>query len=197
MGLSEPWIPSGLSFLWNIIAGEGLSLEIYVIIGNVFIPLTLLFWLIGFTNLIYPEKNNVIRIIYSIIGILFEVVFFSLLIVNPSLIGMFSAESSIVHIDIEYKTFLLGYLLFVVLTILITGIIFGRKSLKTSDPEIKLKGIFLLGAPIIWSLGALLDTAITLNIITLPLTRILLAVSAFLYYLAFIMPPGIKKLLLK
>ncbi len=197
MGLSEPWIPSSLSFIWNLITGAGISFESYVIIGNVFIPLTLLFWLIGFTNLVYPEKTNVIRTIYIIVGLAFEVVFLSLLIVNPSLIGVFSAESVMVHIDIEYKTFLLGYLLFVVLTILITGIIFGRKSLKTSDPEIKLKGIFLLGAPIIWSVGALLDTAIPLNIITLPLTRILLALSAFLYYLAFIMPPRIKKMLLK
>jgi len=35
MGLCEPWLPSGLSFLSNLITGSGLSLEVYVIIGNI------------------------------------------------------------------------------------------------------------------------------------------------------------------
>jgi hypothetical protein len=197
VGLSEPWIPSGVSFLWNVITGEGLSLEIYVIIGNIFIPISILCWLVGFTDLITPEKQKQILLIYVIIGILFEVIFFILLFVNPSLIGVFSVESATVHIDIEYRTFILGYLLFIILTVLITGIVFGRTSIMTDDRIVKLKGKFLIIAVVSWVIGAVLDTSIPLNLITLPFTRLLLIISAFLYYFGFIMPPKIKEILLK
>ncbi len=197
IGISEPWIPSGLSFLWNIILGEGLSLEIYVIIGNIFVPISILCWLVGFTDLISPKNQKQILLIYIIIGILFEIIFFILLFVNPSLIGVFSAENVMVHIDIEYKTFILGYLLLIILTVLITGMVFARISIMTDDRIVKLKGKFLMIAVISWVIGAMLDTSIPLNLITLPITRILLIISAFLYYLGFIMPPKIKQKLLK
>lgn len=196
MGLSEPWLPSGISFLSNLIYERGLALEIYVIIGNIFIPVTLLLWLIGFANLIIPDKKMLIGITYGIIGILFEIIFFMFLIIDPSLIGTFS-EESLVRIDIEYKAFNLLYLMLVVGTILITGMLFSQKSLKSKSPEIKFKGIFLLLAPLVWGIGAIFDSAIPLNLYTLPITRILLAFSAFFYYLGFIFPSGIKKYLSK
>ncbi len=197
IGIGEPWFPSGISFLSNLITGKGLSLEVYVTIGFIFIPIIVLFWLIGITNLINPQKTKLVSIIYIIIGVLVEIIFFTFLIINPTLIGTFSAESALVHIDIEYKTFILGYLLFVVANVLISIIIFSRKSLKSTVPEIRLKAKFILSALLLWTIGALLDTAIPLNLISLPITRILLVIAAFLNYIGFIMPQGIKKLILK
>jgi hypothetical protein len=197
IGMSEPWVPSAISFISILITGSGLPLEIYAILGNVLIPASVFCWFVAFTNLIYPEKKKLLLIIYFIIGVLFEIIFFTLLIINPTLIGVFAAESALVHIDIEYKTFILGYLLFIDATILITGIIFSRESLKSSEPAINLKGKFLLLAFLAWCIGGLLDSALPLNIITLPITRILLVSSGILFYLGFILPPGIQRLLLK
>jgi hypothetical protein len=197
MGMSEPWLPSGISFLSNLITGKGLPLELYAIIGNLLIPASVLCWLIAFTQLICPKKQHLILSIYVIIGILFEIIFFLLLFINPSAIGVFSAGSSLVHIDIEYKTFILAYLLFIDVTMLITGIFFARESLTATTPELKLKGKFLLLAFLAWCIGGLVDSALPLNLITLPITRILLVLSGILFYFGFILPPGIKNIFLK
>lgn len=197
MGLSEPWIPSGVSFLWNLFTGVGLPLEIYILIGNIFIPLSLVFWMIGFANLVYPSKKKQLAIISIIIGLIFEILLFTLLFIDPSLIGTFSEEGGLVHIDIEYRTIVLAYLLFVVVTIVVSPITFGRKSYKSSDPEIKFKGMFLIIAPIVWAIGALLDSTIPLNLITLPITRVILVISSFLFLFGNILPKGVKNILIK
>ena len=197
MAISEPWIPSGVSFLWNLFFEKGLSLEIYVILGNIFVPLGILCWLVGFTDLIFPKQQKPILITYILIGLCFEIVFFILLFTAPALIGEFSAESLVVHIDIEYRTFILGYLLFVVATVFVTGIIFAYTSIKSKSPPIQLKGKFILTANILWSLGAILDTSIPLTIYTLPITRIFLVISALLYYMGFLTPQKITQLILK
>ncbi|TFG00665.1 MAG: hypothetical protein EU541_01640 [Promethearchaeota archaeon] len=195
-GLSEAWIPSGISFLWNLMFNRGLTLESYVIIGNVFIPLCLLLWLIGISNLMNVKRKKLIKYFYIAIGILFEIIFFFLLILYPSLIGDFSKESP-ANIDFEYRTFILGYLLFCELTVLISTSLFARKSIQSKEKRINLKGKFILSSVILWTIGAILDTAIPLNLITLPITRIMLVTSGILIYIGFIMPPKITKFLLR
>ena len=197
IGLAEPWYPSSLSFLWNLIFQAGITFESYVIIGNVLIPLMLLLWVWGFTNMAYPEKKKVVGIIYACIGIAFEIAFFTFLVIDPKILGEFNTASMIVRIDIEYKGFMLGYLLFIVANILITFILFGRLSLNQMEPELRIKGKFLILAPIFWSVGAVLDTASALNPYILIITRIILVFSAFLFYFGFILPSRIKNLLIK
>ncbi|TXT65549.1 MAG: conserved membrane protein of unknown function [Promethearchaeota archaeon] len=197
IGLSEPWLSSGVSFLWNLFTGAGLTLEVYAIIGMTFIPVSILLWITGITDLIEAKRKTMIRIIYIIIGIIFEIIFFSLLILNPSLIGAFSPESAIVHIDIEYRTFILGYLIFIIISSLSSMLILAKNSIEAENPEIRLKGYFLTAGVILWSAAAVLDGFIPLLIGLLPIIRIILATSAFLFYLGFIMPPKIRNFLLK
>ena len=195
IGISEPWIPSAVSFLSNLFFEQGLSFELYVIIGNIFTPVSMVAWMIAFTDLIYKKRQALLITIYVIIGILFEIVFFYFLFNEPALIGGFSAQSDL-NIDIEYHSFVMIYLLFIVANLLITGTIFARNSLKAEQKEVKLKGKFLLIAFWAWCIGAIFDSAIPLNPITLPITRLLLVSSALLFYIGFILPPGIKKLFL-
>ncbi|TXT65554.1 MAG: putative Long-chain-fatty-acid--CoA ligase [Promethearchaeota archaeon] len=197
IGLSEPWLPSGSSFLWNVFTGEGLPLEIYVIIGNVLIPFSLLFWLIGITELVPSKRKKIIRIVYAVIGALFEAIFFILLVIDPTLIGTFSAESAIVHIDIEYKTFILAYLFFVVASVLVSTILFARNSMKASDPVTQIRGKLILAAVLSWTIVAILDGFIPLNVVILPIIRVILAISAVLAYLGFTMPEKVKDIIAK
>ncbi|MFO8017428.1 MAG: hypothetical protein R6U96_02235 [Promethearchaeia archaeon] len=194
IGISEPWIPSTLSFLSNLIFNTPLGLDLYVIIGNVLTPVSLVAWMIAFTDLIYKKHQAIIIGIYIIIGIAFEIIFFNLLFEDPKLIGEFSNPTS--GIDIEYKSFVMIYLLFIVLNLLITGIVFARNSLKSNQREVKIKGRFLLVAFLTWCTGAILDSSIELTFFTLPITRLLLVSSALLFYIGFILPPGIKDLFL-
>jgi hypothetical protein len=196
LGLAEPWLPSGISFLWNLIYNRGLNLEIYVIIGNIFIPVCIVLWVTGIANLMNAKNEKKIRNIYIILGVVFEIIFFILLSRYTSLIGVFSSEST-ANIDIQYRTFLLGYLSFCIFTVFISATLFARSSLKAILPSIKLRGKLILIAVSIWALGAFLDTGIPLNLITLPITRIMLVSAAILAYLGFIMPSMIKKLFIR
>lgn len=196
IGMSEPWMPSGFSYLSNLIVGVGLPIEAYVIIGNVFAPLTNFFWFYAFTDLLYKEKQKLILAIIAIISVVFEIVFFTFLAIDPSLIGVWGEGSAVIHIDITYQTVIMVYLLYIVATMLITGIIFARNSLQSQVPEVNLKGKFLLVAFLAWCIGAILDSSIPLNVVTLPITRIILVSSALIFYIGYILPPGIKDIIL-
>ena len=198
IGITEPWIPSSLSFLVALFTGtRGLNLSTYVLIGNIFVPLVLLCWLAAFTDLMYEGKKKSVLIIYAIIGVIFEAVFFLQFFSQPELIGVFHYESTQLNIDIDYQFFVLGYLLFVIATMLITGVLFSRKSLKSNDPVIKLKGKLLFFAFLCWTIGAILDSSIPLNIVTLPVTRLILVLSSLLFYAGFMLPQWVKQLFIK
>lgn len=62
--------------------------------------------------------------------------------------------------------------------LLITGILFGKESLGSKNPEIRLKGYFLIAAFILWSIGAIFDAALPLTVITLTIARLILISSA-------------------
>ncbi|TXT59200.1 MAG: conserved membrane protein of unknown function [Promethearchaeota archaeon] len=75
IGLVEPWYPSIISFIFYLLTGEGISLELYLIIGNVGAPLTLIAWIYAFTDLLYPQRRKIALILSIIYITLFEVIF--------------------------------------------------------------------------------------------------------------------------
>jgi hypothetical protein len=80
--------------------------------------------------------------------------------------------------------------------VLITGTLFGRKSLRSDNPEIKLKGKLLIIA--FWSffIGAIFEIISHISIIILIVGRIILISSAIEFYSGFLLPNWMKKLLL-
>ncbi len=192
MGICSPWWPSSISFLLVLISGRGLSTQMYFLIGNSLIPIFILIWLTAFNKLRYNGKQKKIIIIYALYGIIFEIIFFNLLFNDYNSIGELKG-----YTDVEYKYFVMGYLLSIVLTIFVTGIIFVKASLKSEDPEIKLKGKLLLIGLLSWVIGALMDAAIPLNLITLPIIRILLISSSIMFLGGWILPTWMKNLFLK
>ena len=192
IGLSEPWWPSAISFILILTTGKGLPFELYVIIGNVAIPVGFLIWMVAFTDFFFKEQQKQVLIITIIFGIVFEIVFFYLLFTDPTLIGELSGP-----IDVEYKHFALGFLLAILLIILIMGLIISVVSIMSDNPEVKLQGKFLLIAFISFAIGGFFDAIHTLNIIGLLIIRILLISSAIEWYMGFLLPNWVKKLLIK
>lgn len=191
----EPWWPSAISFLIALINNSnGLqdTPEIYFIIGNVLLPVALLSWITAFTGLLYKEKQKLIQLFFVIFGVIFEIILFYFIFTDSTFIGVLHGP-----VDVDYAGFILGFLLGMILMILVTGHLFARESLRTGKPEIMLKGKLLYAAFICFCIGALLDSAIPLNVITLPVTRIVLISSAIFFYGGFILPDWMKKLFLK
>ena len=129
---------------------------------------------------------------FIIIGIIMELIFFILLFVDPKLIG-----EVISPIDADYNLFITIYQFFLVLYMLITGILFGKASLKVDDAEIRLKGTLLILAFISFVLGAILEILSGLSIVILIIARLILISSSFEFYGGFLLPEWMKKLFLR
>ena len=192
MGIACPWYPSSISFLVALATGKGLEIQIYLIIGDVLIPLLIVIWLAGITDLMYKNKQQIILILASIYGILFEIMFFYLLFTDYTLLGELQGI-----VDVQYKVFLILYIFSVFIILLITGILFSLDLLRSEDPELKLKGKLILVGLLSFLIGAIMDASIPLNFITLPITRMILILSSVEFYAGFVLPKWTKKIFIK
>ena len=190
--ISEPWWPSALSFIIAINNKVGLSENLYFLIGNIFIPITIIIWLIAFTEFLYTEKRKLILMIFTLYGIVFEILFFVFLSIDPDLIGELNPP-----VDVNYKSFIMISLISFLLIVVITGFMFANLSLKSDDPEVKLKGKLLIFAFISFSVGALLDSSIPLSAPLIIITRLILILSALAWYGGFILPKWMRNIFLK
>jgi hypothetical protein len=192
IGLTTPWLPSTISFLVYLIMESGLSPVFYFTIGNIASPVILVIWIIAFTDLKFKKRQTLIVSVYSILGVAYEIYLVYFLIINPSVIGELTGI-----FDVTYKGVVLLFALFIVINMLISGVLFGQESLRSKDATIRLKGKFLIVAFISWCVGAIMDAALQLNIITLTIARIILISSAVEFYIGFILPRFIRELFIK
>ncbi|MGV9205151.1 MAG: hypothetical protein ACOC44_14160, partial [Promethearchaeia archaeon] len=193
IGIVCPWWPSSVSFLSALITGEGISDEIYFIIGNAFIIFFMNCWLAAFSGLIYKKLRIPLILGFTIWNLVFEFFLFYYIFTGQTAeIGTLMGV-----LDVEYKGITLIFLITIILIILVTGLLFGKESLKSKNKEVKLKGKLLIWAILLWCVGAALDSAIQLNLITLPITRIVLITSSILFLGGWILPGWMKKIFLR
>jgi hypothetical protein len=192
IGVITPWFPSSIGFIYYLITLQPLPDIIYILLGLLVIPVMMIVWIYGFTNYLINKHQKILLPIYIIVGIIFEIYL---------LTGLFGNYESFIGIkdgilDISYSNPIKIFLLLYVISFLISGLLFGRISLKSENREIRLKGIFLIVAFIFYFTGALIDAAIPLTPGLLVITRIILIVSAILFDIGFFFPKFIKKLFL-
>ncbi|MBD3214863.1 MAG: hypothetical protein GF311_19785 [Candidatus Lokiarchaeota archaeon] len=192
IGIYHPWWSSSLSFLLNLFSNDmvSLSLELYFLFALGLVPFFMYVWLIAFTDMVITKYRTMIILLPTAVTLLYEIYLIFNVIVNVSVIGEFSDASIF---DVTYRGISQFYLVFIVLLILSTGILFALQSLKSDKPEIQLKGKLLLSAWILWAAGAIFDSAIPLFISTLLMTRIILISSSILFYFGFLLPNFIKE----
>ena len=187
-----PWYPGGISFLMYIFTSQNLTDVPYFIIGNVFIPIALVLWIMVISKFLKVKRKNLLIFLFVLFGIFFEVVFFVLLSIDPSLIGYLKGIT-----DVQYELFIIAYDVPVLIIMLITGILFTRESLKSSDETVRLKGKLLLTAFILFIIGAGMDTSIPLNLLTLSIYRTLEVLSAIFFYGGFYLPTWMKEIFIR
>ncbi|TFG04058.1 MAG: hypothetical protein EU539_11650 [Promethearchaeota archaeon] len=192
IGITTPWLSGTISFPMMVFLGTSLSVEIRFIIGIAIVPLVLLIWLFVFTDLVYTEKRKVILAIYGLIVAIFEIIFFIFLFTDTALIGTYTGP-----FKVDWTPFIEFSTLFFIITALITGIKFSLESMKSEDPEVKLKGKILMAAFISFVAGAFLDSIIPISPVVVVFTRLILISSAIEFYLGFFLPEPLKKILVK
>ncbi|TFG23407.1 MAG: hypothetical protein EU532_13530 [Promethearchaeota archaeon] len=186
--LSSGWWGSGFSFLSILLFQQTLDQFTYLLIGNVFIPIAIICWIYSFTSLAYPKLKKKLLIIYILISIAFEIYLIISLFIDPNsigiIIGTFYSQPSLIP---------MLFILFAVLTTIITGILFSRNSIRSENPEVHKKGLILLIAFISFTVGAFMDAVITLTPVTLIIVRLILISSAIEYYFGFLLPKRLAK----
>jgi hypothetical protein len=188
IGIYHPWWSSSLSFLLVLFGGESLSLGLYFLFALSLTPFFLILWMLAFNDMVLQKYRNLSIILIAVITGLYEIYLIYNVIFDVNVIGDFTAI-----FDVHYNSISMIYLIFIVLLLLITGILFSRESLKSDNLEIKLKGKFLFLAWVLWSIGAVLDSVVPLFIVTLFITRLILITSSILFYIGFLLPNFIKK----
>lgn len=201
IGVANPWFPDSISFIMNLAVQQSLPVELYFIIGNAFIPLALLTWLIAYTNMISKKRQKLVIGITIFLSIIFEIVFFYLLITDIDQIGIINPLRPF---TVDFGIFITIYLLIVIVVMFITGLIFAQRSVRSEDKDIRLKGKLLRAAFITFTVAAILDSLLgaifedptdpILSIMVVA-TRVLLIIAAFEFYGGFILPKWMHALL--
>jgi len=206
--LSTLWLPEAASFIMSISIGLPLGKEPYFIIGNVFVPVALICWVIAYTDMVNKEKQKIAVALILGFSVVFEGLFFYYFFMDFNSIGEinqlrpFSAD--------------LGYVLIILLSIsflilFVSGITFARKSLKSENKEVRLKGKLLQFAFVAFTIAAVLEKiarsilvgtifpladADFLSVI-LVIVRVLLISSAIAFYGGFLLPSWMKEIFTK
>lgn len=203
IGVANPWIPDSVSFLMNLIVQESLPQGWYFIVGNVFIPIALLTWLIAYTDMINKKALKKVIIITILLSIIFEIVFFTMFFIDMDLIGDINPNRPF---TVDFGIFITIYLLVIILAMVVTGVNFAQKSVKSEDREIRLKGKLLRAAFLTFTVAAILDSLLgaifeeptdPLLGIMVVVVRLLLIFSALEFYGGFLLPKWIKEIFTK
>ncbi|MFO8018958.1 MAG: hypothetical protein R6U96_10005 [Promethearchaeia archaeon] len=194
IGLASPWIPDALKPLYILIdpnQNELWIVTLNLIINNVILPIPILLWLTAFTQMLRIRENfrKIIIGITFILSIVYEI-FLIYFYITDIQVGM-EITGYLYSSDYIDNT-----LIIYILVALITGLIFAIESLRSKDKEVKLKGLFLIIAFILFTIGATID-ALYITDITNIFSRLILDVSSIMFYIGFILPEWAKKILLK
>lgn len=190
--ITSAWWGSSLAFILVLLIGYEISDITYIFISYGLVTLSSIFWVYSFGYLVYPKSKWKIFSIWLAISVLYTIFFMYYLFSDPSILAV-----RVTRFDSETKYFVSGYVLLSLLMSLITQFIFLKRSLQSDDAKIRWKGKFIFIAYIVFLIGAILDSVISLNPIALLITRTLLAFSSILGYIGWIMPDRVANWLVK
>ncbi len=194
MSIATPWLGNVSSFLLYITFGLRLELIPYLFMENVFVPLGIIFWIYSFATLVFQDSATMkkITVVFVLICIPYDVFLIIMLFTNPEVIG--SLEGMF---DSHHEIIPNVFRVFGIFTVLITGILFSRASMKSKDPTVQWKGRFFLIGIISFTIAAFLDAILTFGPLGIIFVRLLLTSSAIEYYLGFFLPDLIANKLIK
>jgi len=192
--LASPYWSDAIQFLMVTIADVELNTPLYFFLANAFIAPIHITWAYCFTNLLFKQYKKELLIFFIVESVMFEIAFLIVFFIDPYLIG--AQQSAFV---VEWAIWVQIYLLFSIALFLITGFLFARASLKSTEDEIKLKGKFLIIAFVTFTVGTIIDViaAQSPTEITILLARIFVIFSSACFYIGFTLPKFIKDIFIK
>jgi uncharacterized membrane protein YgdD (TMEM256/DUF423 family) len=182
------FIAISINFINILLTGESIGLFLYLLIAFGIAPLSLVFWMILITELIYKDKRKIILGIFLIYWIAFRIAFFYIFFTDID-----SLATNIWVGGLQVGIFLRVVMITQLILILVTSILFFRESHKSENKEVRLKGtLFLLGILVL--VGSMLIFSITGNSI---FVLIFMIPAILFFYGSLAMPEWVKKNLIK
>jgi hypothetical protein len=190
IGIGQAWISNGIIVIGYLLTNRIiLSPQMYLLISLGGYPVTSFIWITAFTEIFYKEKQRIFQIIFGIGETLYEIIFLYVLFTNYHLIADLYSP-----VDAQLKPLSSIYILFSLCLIGSTGIMMSIKSMRSDQPETRVRGYFLFAAFITFFIGALLDAALEFDFLGIILVRLFILSSAIEFYFGFVLPDFIKKL---
>ena len=192
----SPWYPSGLGYIYWLFTSEEIVYPVYVLLGTIGAPIALYSWLQIYMPALHPKQKNLVTIIAVVFSVAFYICLFIFLFAMGDPVDSIFIGIKRSAIDIDYKGFVLIFLAILLVISTVTGNEFSIASLKVKDnPIIKWKGRFLIISFNLFAIGAIGDGFIPLTPATLIIFRTFLMLASTFYYIGFIMPRWMKKIL--
>ena len=190
----SPYWGDAINFITITFFEYQISSELYYFIANIFIAPIHVVWILALSKLMFRKRKKALLIIFTTEAIIYEAYFLISYFMDPSQIG--TQMSAFV---VEWAIWIQIYLLISIVLLLITGFIFSRKSLKSDNKDLKLKGWFLIIAFILFTIGTVIDVIGTdaPTEITIFLARTFVILSSICFYIGFTLPKFIKELFIK
>ena len=181
--LGSSWWGSSLSFFNYLFFDVAYDFILLLFIGEVFFPLTVIFWIYSFSYILYPDTKEKIAMIFIVIICVYEVFLIFFIFNSPAVIA-----SQFGKFDTQYNIFGLTYQGFAYLVSIVSGVLFSKQSLRSENLSVKWKGRFILIAIITFSIAAVFQSLFPTITIMIILVYVLLFISVIEFYFGFLLP---------
>jgi len=188
LGIMTPWLGDVINLFMVLLFDSQLDEICYFLIIIPLLAPFMFLWVIAVSDMVFKSKQKIILLLYLIVMVIFEILFFILLFQSTENIG-----TSVSPFHYEYSLFTQIYFLTYLAIFVISGFMFSRVSLRSKNPEIKLKGKYLLIAFLLVTIGCVLETSYTLTPLIVVIARVIMSLSAIAFYFGYILPKFMKK----
>ncbi len=189
----------GSEYIYWILTGNLYPYGFLTEINLIGVIISFLAWLYIYLKVIQDRRLNVqilILIIYGIICLAFFIYAIYYLRIAPGAPVKEMLGYEITAFMSDASDIVLLFSLILLITVLVTGLHFSIKSMKVLDnPAVKWKGKFLFICFILYFFGEMDFMSIFLGLEFAVIARIILIISTIFFYIGFMMPDFMKKLL--
>ena len=172
-----------INFILICLFNTVLPIPVSIFIERAFIPAGVVCWLYSFGELVYPRFKRNLIIISLIFCVPYEIFLIIFIIINPDIIAIQVSTFYTQHGPISF-----AFNFITISLVIITVILFAKKSFSSDNRIVRLKGKFLLIGALSVSIGMIIDTVVPLNMLTAVLTRLIFITGTILYYFGFFYP---------
>ncbi|OLS13383.1 MAG: hypothetical protein RBG13Loki_2979 [Promethearchaeota archaeon CR_4] len=173
--------PDAINFITCIIFNAVIDHTLYLALATAFVAPIHVMWMRVITELLWKERQEKLMKFFWIEWLIYEIILLVLFLVNPSFVGVVTGP-----FVAEFSYFVMVYFLFSLTLFIITGIMFARFYLKSTNKENRQKGYFLITAFISFLVGTAFDIIIIPRTeFSVAIARVFQMTAALLFYLGF------------